>query len=155
LGWYAIKHNQNLATRGIKEAIRIIDARESETEYIRKKYSSFCDFIYIAARASFLVGSINACTIKCAYGFNQYAARDKIINHRLINEECLRCSRKEDWAHVIQYPHTFELKVEFIIELQTKLKRVKHEDVIDDKIEAIIYDIRQYLVNREEFLTNQ
>ena len=41
------------------------------------------------------------------------------------------------------------------MELQAKLQRVKHEDVIDDEIENIIHDIRQYLVNRENFLTNQ
>ena len=93
--------------------------------------------------------------MKYTYGFNQYAARDRIINHSLVNEEYLRYSRKEDQEHVIQCSKIFNLRVEFIMELQAKLQRVKHEDVIDDEIENIIYDIRQYLVNRENFSTNQ
>ena len=116
-GQHAIKHDNNLTMRGIKEAVCIINTRKVEIEYIKQKYLSSCKFIDIAARVSFLVGLITLYVLKCAYGLNQYAVRDRIINHGLINEECPQCSQKEDWAYVIQCPKTFDLKVEFIMEL--------------------------------------
>jgi len=52
-------------------------------------------------------------------------------------------------------PKILDLKVDFMIELQLKLLRVKYKDVIEDEIEKIIKDIRWLLVNREDFTTNQ
>ena len=85
------------------------------------KYLSSYDIIDLEVRVSFPIRSVNPYMLKYAYGFNQHTLRDSIMNHKLVNEECLRCSRKEDWNYMMQYPHTLELKVDFIMELQIKL----------------------------------
>ena len=63
----------------------------------------------------------------------------------MINEECPRHSRREDWNHVIQCPHTLDLKVDFIIEIKSKLLKVKYEDATNEEIEEIIRDAKYSL----------
>ena len=69
-GYYALKYKTIPISRGIKEVIRIIDVKGAEESYIKKKYPLSYEFIDIEARASFLVGSISTCILKCTYSFN-------------------------------------------------------------------------------------
>jgi len=49
-----------------------------------------------------------------------------------------------------------EIKVDFILELQSKFKKTKYPDVMDKEIESMIRDVRRYLANRGKgFKTNQ
>ena len=93
-------------------------------------------------RNCFLIDSAKVSTLKCYYGFNHYAARDRIVNHRLVNKECLQYSRKEDWDHIVQCRKTFNLKVDFIINIKAKLIKAKHESITEEVIDLIIKDIR-------------
>ena len=83
---------QRLITYPIKKGIRIIDTESKELKYIKLKYPNYYDIININTRNSFSAGSTLLAMIKCSYGFNQYATRDKIINYGLAIEECPRSS---------------------------------------------------------------
>ena len=76
------------------------------------------DMIDLEARNYFSKGIVLISIINCCFRFNHYVSRDRIINYGMAVEECPRCSQREDWYHVIQCFKTFELKVNFIIELQ-------------------------------------
>ena len=142
-------------TRSIKESIRIYDAIENENQYARKKFREKFEFIDIEARNCFTPALITPLRLKYCYSFNYYVARERIINYGLINEECLWCSRKEDWDHIIQCPKTLKLKVDFVIELKEKLMKARYKMILEKLIDEMIMDIRKYLVNKNEFTINQ
>ena len=77
-----------------------------------------------------------------------------MINFGLINEEYLRCSRREDWDYIIQCYTMLDLKVDFIIELKDKLMKARHKLIMEELSDKMIMDIRWYLVNRDEFEIN-
>ena len=91
-GCYEMKHKDIRITRSIKEGFQIIDAEKEERDYMKQKFLYHYEFIDFDARNAFTSGSITTAMIKCTYGFNQYASRDKIINYRATVDECPRCS---------------------------------------------------------------
>ena len=80
----------------MKEMVRICDAMKEEQNYINRKFKNNSKVIDMNVRNYFPIGSIKVSTLKCCYGFNHYATRDRIVNHGLVNEECPQCSSKED-----------------------------------------------------------
>jgi len=73
--------------------IRIIDMRESEREYIKKKYSSKLDFIDLEARNAFSTKKFTLLFIKCVYRYNHYGIRNIIINNSMVGNDYPRCSK--------------------------------------------------------------
>ena len=95
LGSYEMMYHQLQTSKSISKSIRIIDAKNKEYQYIKDKYSNFHELIDYEARNYFLAGSTTISMLKCAYSFNHYATRDKIINYGMIVEECPQCSHHE------------------------------------------------------------
>ena len=89
--------------RSIKEAIRIIDVREEEKKYVKKKFRYKADFIDIEARNSFQKNKLTTSMIKCAYGYNHYSLRDAIINDNVVDVNYLRYNQIETWDYVIKH----------------------------------------------------
>ena len=90
-----MSNEYRLISRSIKEYIRVNDAIKSESRYVKSKFKDHFELIDINAR-NFMAGSILLSMIKYSYGFNHYTMHEKIINYRIINSECPRCSRCED-----------------------------------------------------------
>ena len=82
-------------TRLVKEAIQIIDTKEEEKVYVKSKYPDYYEMIDYEAQNYFISESIIIAILKYAYGFNQHATRDTIINQGLSVNKCPRCSQKE------------------------------------------------------------
>ena len=139
----------------IIESLRRIDAKIEEKVNLKVKYPNHYELIDVAARNSFLITKVSIAIIKCSNGFNQYAARDKVLNYRLAVKECPRCSQHEIQAHIIQCKETFKMRVDFIINLKDKLTKHKHLMVSDKEIDKMIYDIRMFLVENKKLKTNQ
>ena len=85
---YGLQREGIVQSRSIKEAIRIIDAREEEKKYIEKKFEYKADFIDIEARNSFQTNKVTTSIIKCAYRYNHYGLRDAIINNNIVEVNC-------------------------------------------------------------------
>ena len=64
-------------------------------EYVVEKFKHYSSFIDVEARNDFKSKDVITLVIKFTYSFNQYAARDAIINGRLTGMECPRCSKVE------------------------------------------------------------
>ena len=90
------------ASISIKETIRLIDAMEEEKLYAKKKYPNHYELIDYEAHNCFISGTTMIVMLKCTYGFNQYATRDRTINYGQLVKEYPCCSNKEIWSHVIQ-----------------------------------------------------
>ena len=93
--------NGELKSRAVKEIIRVLDAREEENEYAKRKYLHKFEFIDMEARNSFKAGEVTTAMIKFAYGFNHYGLRDTIVNENIFQATCPRCGAVETWDHVI------------------------------------------------------
>ena len=147
--------NGNHILGAIRESIRKIDTIVAKEEYIKSKYNDKAAFIDTEVKNSFSKAQ-SISSLKYSYGFNHYAARNKVINCGLVSKKYPRCSRRETQYHVVQYNETIELKVEFMIKLKQKLMKTKYSDIMEDKINSMIRDIRRYLMNRVDSLeTNQ
>ena len=48
--------------------------------------------------------------------------RDKEINKELIDSNCPRCSEDETWEYIVQCLQTRQFRVDFLVELQSKLE---------------------------------
>jgi len=94
-GVYAIKKGSKVVSRSIREAIRIEDAKQSESQYTNRKFKIKIDFIDLDARDTFNGKKVSTSVIKCANAFNQYGVRDEIINKQTVGRECPRCSEPE------------------------------------------------------------
>jgi len=79
----------------ITESLRRIDTEIEEKANLKVKYPNHYKLINVVARNSFLITKVSIAIIKCSNRFNQYAARDKVLNYRLAVKECPRCSRHE------------------------------------------------------------
>jgi len=125
----------------VRESIRKLDAMEAEDEYTKAKYKDKVELIDTEAQNCFSKAQ-SMCSIKCSYGFNHYATRDKVINYGLVSKECPRCSRKETWCYIVQCNEILDLKVDFILDLKSKLIKTKYPNVIEKEIDFIIRDAR-------------
>jgi len=67
-----------------------------------EKFKHLAEFVDVEARNSFRSKEIIVLVIKCAHGYNHYGTRDAMINGKLTEKECPRCSEIEMWDHVIQ-----------------------------------------------------
>ena len=65
-----------------------------------------------------------------------------MINYGLVSEEYLQCSRKKTWCHIVQCNEILDLKVDFILDLKSKLIKTKYPDMTEEKIESMIRDAR-------------
>ena len=54
----------------------------------------------------------------------------------------------------MQCKETFDLRVDYIVELKDQLMKNKGDQVTEREVDKMIKDIRNFLVGREEFLTN-
>jgi len=140
-----------------KEVLRVIDAKEEEKRYTRKKYGYKEDFIDLEARNTFCPNKVTTSMIKCAHRYNHYWLRHAMINNNLVEANCPRCNQVEMWDHVIKYCKTKVMRREFIRELVIELVKVKPSNVSIDLIMSFIEDILWYLENEEEeeYETNQ
>ena len=68
----------------------------------------------------------------------------------MLVEESPYCSRQETWWYMIQCQSTFELKIDYIIELKDNLINTRDDNVSEEEIDIIIKDIQNFLVDREE-----
>ena len=82
--------------------IRIIDRREEEKKYVKKKFGYKADFIDIEARNSFQTNKIIISIIKCAHRYNHYSLRDVMINENMVEANCPWCNQIEMWDYVIK-----------------------------------------------------
>ena len=100
---YSIKRDGELQSRAIKEVIRIIDAKEKENEFAKKKYKHKFDFADMEVRNVLKIGEVITLMIKFTHRFNHYRTRDTTINKNIINTICLRYKLIETQNHVIKY----------------------------------------------------
>ena len=84
-----------MQSRSIKEVVRIIDTRENEEEYTKKKYGHRKEFIDIEARNLFKIGKVTTSMIKCAHRFNHYGLREAMINNNMVETAYPRCKKIE------------------------------------------------------------
>ena len=83
-GMYAIKKGSKVVSRSIRAAIRIKDAKQSESQYANQKFRVKIDFIDLDARNVFNGKKVSTSIIKYANAFNQYGIRDEIINKQTV-----------------------------------------------------------------------
>ena len=154
IGSYAITINNKIFDRSIFILIRICDVMASKESYTREHLGLNYHKVDIEARDYFHAG-VSTSTLKCIAGFNQHGNRNRIINRYIILAECPRCLAEEMWEHIVQYlQNPIENKVDFIIDLYTKLMKVKPSDIDPQIIKDMIVDIREYLQCGEEYQTN-
>ena len=72
---------------------------------------------------------------------NYHGKRNININRCLVNNKCPRCTKKEDWHHIIRYKAISEQRREFLIELHNKLLEENKNRTFENKILQILYDI--------------
>jgi len=114
-----MRNKDEQLSRAIKETVQICDAREEEMKHVMKKFPSNYEVIDMNVRNCFPIRSIKISTLKCYCGYNHYAARDSMVCYR----------------------ETYEMKVDFIIDIKTKLMKVKHKIILEEVIDQIIRDI--------------
>ena len=56
---------------------------------------------------------------------------------------------------MVQYQTTFELKIDYIVELKDKLITAKNNQILEEEVNIMIKDIRNFLINRDNYKTNQ
>ena len=123
--------------------------------YVKHKFPNAYDCIDTEVRNSFPSKDISRALTKCAYRLNHYSEWDCMINRMKQNQECLRCSRTETWAHVVQCKETKEMRAELIIDLKPKLQWVLITQITEEEIDQIIYDMRMFFVDLNEYEINQ
>ena len=153
--YYSLQNNLQTPLSGlIKNTLQLIDVINVETKYIASKFPNSHEVIDLEARNVFSKGIILLFIIKCSYGYNQYVTREKMINNGITVNDCTRYRRREDWAYVTQCQSLTKTNVNFLIELQDKLLQKKYLIVTKSEIEDIIRDIRKFLINNNDFVTN-
>ena len=55
---------------------------------------------------------------------------------------------------MVQCKETFDIKVNFILDIKQKLMKAKYKLIPEEVIDQMIRDIRRYLVSRDGFETN-
>ena len=65
-GFCAVKHKGVICSKSIKEAIRSIDAMETELQYAKRKFRYHWDVIDMKARNAFSMKLVMPSIIKCA-----------------------------------------------------------------------------------------
>ena len=141
--------------KNVKILIRELDAKEHEKQTIMKLVPENWKWVDREARNCF-GGGAGIGTIKCVNGYNHHGVRNAKINQGLCSDSCPRCGRKEDWEHVMLCEGINELKKEFIIEVEEKIKEEKVNDDEMQQVEWIMKDIKKYLYQEdEEYMTTQ
>ena len=102
--------------------------------------------IDVEARNTFKCGDITPLLLKYVYGFNNYSLRDQNINKGLSDSDCPRYSNEESQEHVVQCEQTRRFRVDFLVELQTKLEQVWDRGNNEQEINDIIFDIRIFFM---------
>ena len=80
---HSLTIGSNVISMSIKEAMRVIDSKEAEKKYAKKKLNYQADFIDIDSRATFIEKTATTSMIKCANAFNYYDVKSEIINRQL------------------------------------------------------------------------
>ena len=90
-----------ITDRAVGEVLRIVDAQQSEIEYLKQKFDKEQQpKIDSEARATFFIGSTNS-LIKIASRSNHYGQRYKMINEVSIISMYLRCTEDEIQEYAI------------------------------------------------------
>jgi len=142
--------NDGVINRSIKEAVRIIDAKEREYNYAKEKLGYKVSFVDVWAREAFRSKAVTTSMIKCASGFNHYGLRNELINNKMIGSECPRCSEPETWDHVILCHCTKGLRKQFIVDLLKELFKNREPTVTYEEIFDMVEDILVYLDKEDE-----
>ena len=88
-GTYAIRKSNQIISLVVKEAVRMLDTKEVEYSYVKRKLSYHSDLIDIEARNIFSTKKVTTSLIKCSSRLNHYGLRSQMINQSLVNNECL------------------------------------------------------------------
>ena len=95
-------------------------------------------------------------TMKYYYGMNHCKERDKIINKTKGIVEYPTYSKKETWQYMVQCKKTTYFRIEFIVKMNKKLKKVQLEEISNVELKSIANNIWWFLRNEEEEMeTNQ
>ena len=70
---YRLRRKEGVKLRFINKIIRILDTKEPENEYSKKKHGYKYDFIDIEAQNSFKVGRVTISIIRYTHGYNHYS----------------------------------------------------------------------------------
>ena len=101
-------------------------------------------------------GRVGAGTLKSVAGYNHYGRRHSMINNQLIRDKCPRCNREKTWEHVIQCEGVNSIKEKYLETLLESIRKVKGHEQINQEIQWIITDIKNYLYEQNEpVLTTQ
>ena len=155
-GTYSLMHEGIVASRSVQEVIRIIDSKDAEKKYAKKKLGYKHEFVDYEARNAFKVNEVTPSMIKCAYGFNHYGVREAMFNENMVDDRCPRCEAVETWDHIIKCDKTIAMRKKFMETLLIEM--LKNRDEVEvDEIMSICEDILRYLENdtEEEYETNQ
>ena len=109
------------------------------------------------ARVSIPISRITPSLIKCVHGFNHFGTRSVAINKNEFDKSCPRCSKVENWEHVVRCVKTAEFRKDFITEMATELIAVKQNKVSVNEIFDMLGDILNYMEDDDEndYETNQ
>lgn len=93
--------NFNVLDMPAREAVRTMDAMESEHGYFCEKSIENYDFIGTEARNVFTNG-LSAAALKCSSGLNMHGKGEHQTNESMEDNSCPRFNELEHWNHVIQ-----------------------------------------------------
>jgi len=82
--------------------VRIIDVIDEEKVYTKNIVGSNIEYIDFNTRNSFFSGSM-VLMLKYTSKFNQHGTQNKLMNDRVVPNECPCCYEKEDWDHIVKY----------------------------------------------------
>ena len=146
-----------MITNSAKEAIRILDGKNSMIEYVKKKFPYHHDFIDLEAGKVFNNEAVTSSIIACSHGFNHHGLRDSMINKNDKGDDCLRCSQTKTWDHVVKYTKTIEMRRDFIFNLTKDLLKGKESQIEASEALDMVEDIINFLENgdAEDYETSQ
>ena len=143
-------------SRGVKEILRIEDAKKEEQEYAKNKFPKMIEIIDLEVRNRFTKAA-SISTIKYICSFNHHRSQDATINKDIVSNKYPRCSKIESCNHIVKCRETAVFCEEFRIKLKQKLQQYKPDEISEEEIEHMISDIRLFLTSGDKFFyeTNQ
>ena len=93
--------NDGIMDMLLREAVRMMDAMESENGYLCENSVENYELIEKEARNKFPNG-LSATVLKFSSGLNMHGKGECQIKESVEDDSCPRCIEPEDWNHVIQ-----------------------------------------------------
>ena len=146
--------NDEIMCRPIREALRTMNAIESEHGYFCEKSVENYELLDKETRNVFPNG-LSATSLKCSSGLNARGKREFQINESVEDDSCPRCVEPEDWNHAVQCGCMESKTNECLGRLRKKLEKADSKNVDQVETNVIISDIHKFLNKESNYQTNQ